>query len=66
VDVPPGTSFFQLSSWADTQEAYDAFTEQDGWTETVRYDPETGLPGGWKTRPLGDGNVTVFGPTEQP
>lgn len=62
VAVPAGTRFHSLSVFAESQEAYAAFTEQDGWTEAVRYHGETGKRGGWKSRPLGTGRVTVFAP----
>jgi hypothetical protein len=62
VPVPAGTRFHVLSVFAESQDAYDVLTEQDGWIEAVRYDDLTGERTGWKSRDHDGGRTTVHAP----
>lgn len=57
--LPDGVRFYHLSGTAETWEAYDALTEEDGWIE------RTGDENTWKNRDLeSSGYVTVHEPHE--
>lgn len=62
VELPPDVDHHSTSAFARSWEAYDALTAEDGWTETRRFDPETGAPHQWKRGEIRGHAITVHAP----
>lgn len=62
VELPPGVRHHSTSTFAESWEAYDVLTAEDGWTESTRYDPETGIPHSWKIAVVSGHTISVHAP----
>ena len=62
--LPTGCRHYQTAGFARNWEAWDALTEDKGWTERVYTIADGGATGRSKDLQLAEGHVTVFPPYE--
>lgn len=65
VELPSGCRHHRTSLFAESREAYDALTAEDGWKEFVRYRQDTGEPFAWKSGEIRGHEITVHAPDEE-
>ena len=62
-DLPAGVRHYETSGFAESWEAYDALTPEDGWIEAGAYKTDTGERRSWKRRTVAHGgSVCVHQP----